>query len=126
MTIPRKRRVAMLVVVLLAFAQANVAFSYCSMDRGTINPIMESGDDESSAACEEQAANTMHNVNLCAVHCTWDLQVTGAAVALVRSPSELPILAVVLPQAAPAPRTGLWVPPAGAPPHRILLHSFLI
>jgi len=122
-----KRRVAMLVVALLAFAQANVAFSYCGMDRGAMSTVMAADKDESGADCERPMAQTSpRNVNLCAVHCTWDLQAAGVAVALLRSPADLPILVIALPQAAHAPRTGLWAPPSGAPPHRILLHSFLI
>src|SRR5438477_10329 len=83
--------------------------------------------DEAGADCETPMTETSpQNVNLCALHCTWDLQVAGVAVALLRSPADLPILTVALPHAVPAPRTGLHAPPLGAPPHRILLHSFLI
>jgi len=126
MTLRRKRRVAMLTLALLAFAQASVAFSSCSMDRGTMSPAMAADNDESGADCETPMTETSpQNTNLCALHCTWDLQVAGVAVALLRSPADLPILTVALPN-VPAPRTGLHAPPLGAPPHRILLHSFLI
>jgi len=126
MTLRRKRRVAMLTLALLAFAQASVAFSSCSMDRGTMSPAMAADNDESGSDCETPMTETSpQNTNLCALHCTWDLQVAGVAVALLRSPADLPILTVALPN-VPAPRTGLHAPPLGAPPHRILLHSFLI
>jgi hypothetical protein len=122
-----KRRLAMLTLSLLAFAQASVAFSSCSMDRGTMSPVMAADDDKSAADCETPMPEASpQNANLCALHCTWDLQIAGVAVALVRSTADLPILTVALPHAAPAPPTGLHVPPLGAPPHRILLHSFLI
>ena len=127
MTVRLKRRGAMLTLALLAFAQASVAFSGCSMDRGTMSPAMAADKDESGADCETPMTETSpQNVNLCALHCTWDLQVAGVAVALLRSPADLPILTVASPHAVPAPRTGLHAPPLGAPPHRILLHSFLI
>jgi len=117
----------MLTLALLTFAQASVAFSSCSMDRGTMNTAMAAGNDKSGADCEGSVTDAVpQNANLCALHCTWDLQVAGVAVALLRSPADLPILTVALPRAAPAPRTGLRAPPSGAPPHRILSHSFLI
>jgi len=121
-----KRRIALLTLALLAFAQASVAFSSCSMDRGTMGPAMAADNDEFAADCETPITTTPSSANLCALHCTWDLQVAGVAVALLRSPAGLPILTVALPRAAPAPRTGLLAPPSGAPPHRILSHSFLI
>jgi hypothetical protein len=126
MAVRFKRRVALLALALLAFAQASVAFSSCSMDRSTMGPVMAADNDESGADCETPITTTPQSVNLCALHCTWDLQVAGAAVALLRSPAVLRILTVAPPHSAPAPRTGLLAPPSGAPPHRILLHSFLI
>jgi len=127
MTVRLKRCVAMLTLGLLAFAQASVAFSSCSMDRGTMSSAMAADNDESGADCETLMTKTSpQNANLCALHCTWDLQVAGVAVALLRSPADLPILTVALQHATRAPRTGLYAPPLGAPPHRILLHSFLI
>lgn len=126
MAVRFKRRVALLTLALLAFAQASVAFSSCSMDRSTMGPIMAADNDESGADCETPITTTPRSANLCALHCTWDLQVAGAAVALLRSPADLPILTIALPRAASTHRTGLLAPPSGAPPHRILLHSFLI
>jgi hypothetical protein len=126
MAVRLKRRIALLTLALLAFAQASVAFSSCSMDRGTMGPAMAADNDEFAADCETPITTTPSSANLCALHCTWDLQVAGVAVALLRSPAGLPILTVALPRAAPAPRTGLLAPPSGAPPHRILSHSFLI
>jgi hypothetical protein len=127
MTVSLKRRVAMLTLALLAFAQASVAFSSCSMDRGTMSTTMAAGNDASGADCDTPMTETSpQNANLCAMHCTWDLQAAGVAVALLRSPADLPTFTVALPHALPAHRTGLHAPPSGAPPHRILLHSFLI
>jgi len=127
MAVRLKRRVAMLTLALFAFAQAGVVFSSCSMDRGAMSPAMAADNDASGADRETpMTAASPQNANLCALHCTWDLQIAGVAVALLRSPADVAILTVALPHAAPAPRTGLGAPPSGAPPHRILLHSFLI
>ena len=126
MVVRLKRRAAMFTLVLLAFAQSSVAFSSCAMDRGTMSTVV-AAEGESGGGCETPMTETpSQNANLCALHCTWDLEVAGAAVALLRSPADLPILTVALPHAAPARRSGLHARPSGAPPHRILLHSFLI
>jgi hypothetical protein len=109
-----RRRIALLMIGLLAFAQGSVAFAACSMERGTTAPAMAMAPDEPCAP------------NLCAAHCTSDLQLAGAAALIVRGPGDLPILRVARPEISPAPYTGLHAPPPGAPPHRILLHSFLI
>ena len=88
---------------------------------------MAADDGESDADCETlMTATSPQNANLCALHCTWDLQIPSVSVPLLMSPADAPILTVNLPHAAPAPRTGLRAPPSGAPPHRILSHSFLI
>ena len=109
-----RRRIALLMIGLLAFAQGSVAFAACSMERGTAMPAMAMAPDESCAP------------NLCVAHCTSDLQLAGAAASIVRGPADLPVLRIALPEIGPAPHTGLHVPPPGAPPRRILLHSFLI
>jgi hypothetical protein len=122
-----KRRVAVLVLTLLAFAQGSVAFHACAMDRSAVGPLIASGSDEAGGDCDApMSGGSAQNANLCLLHCTSDLQTAAAALALVGAPGNPPILAVVRAPAAPAPRTGLFAPPSGAPPHRILLHSFLI
>lgn len=120
-----KRRIAMLMLALLAFAQANVASHACAMDRGAMGAGMTI--DGPGADCDTPLAATKSlDANLCAVHCTWDLQAAGAGLALVGMPGNSPILTVAGPRETPAPRTGLYAPPSGAPPLRILLHSFLV
>ena len=122
-----KRRIATFVLALLAFAQANVASHACTMDRGAMGPAVATGSDGPTADCDApKAATKSRDANLCAVHCTWDLQAAGVALALVGTPSNSPILTVDRPREVPAPRTGLYAPPSGAPPLRILLHSFLV
>ena len=122
-----KPRIAMLTVALFAFAQASVASHACTMDRGAMGPGMATGTDKLRADCDApMAATRSRDANLCSVHCTWDLQAVGVAVALVGTPGNFPILTVDRPRETPAPRTGLYAPPSGAPPLRILLHSFLV
>jgi hypothetical protein len=113
-----RRRIALLMIGLLAFAQGSVAFAACSMERGTVAPAMAMASDEPCAECGTS--------NLCAAHCTADLQLAGVAVSIVRGPADLPVLRIARPAIGPAPHTGLHAPPPGAPPRRILLHSFLI
>jgi hypothetical protein len=122
-----KRRVAILVLVLLAFAQGSVAFHVCAMDRADMSSAMAMAGEKAGEACEApMTGKPAQNANLCVLHCTADLQTTGAAVALVDSPLHSPVLAVVRAREVSTPLTGLLAPPSGAPPHRILLHSFLI
>lgn len=122
-----KRRIALLMLALLAFTQASVASYACTMDSGAMGPGMATGTDGPGADCDAPTAATKsRDANLCAVHCTWDLQAAGAAVALVGAPGNSPILSVARPRETPAARIGLYAPPSGAPPLRILLHSFLV
>jgi hypothetical protein len=117
-----KRRVALLLIGLLVFAQGAVAFAACSMERGMIAHIAMAAD-EHCANCPSPAPQAQ-NGSLCVAHCTSDLQLAGLTVSLVRSPAQLPALVVNRPTALLP--TGLDAPPSGAPPRRILLHSFLI
>ena len=122
------RRIALLTVALFAFAQANVTSHACTMDRGAMGPGMATGTDKPGADCDAppMAITKSRDANLCAVHCTWDLQAVGVALALVGTPGNSPALTVARRRETPAPRTGLYAPPSGAPPLRILLHSFLV
>jgi hypothetical protein len=118
-----KRRVALLLIALLAFAQGGIAFAACSMERGTMAHMAA---DEPCADAGTAASNApAENANLCVAHCNADLQIGGITLPLVSAPAALPVLAVPRPEAVFFP-TGLDAPPSGAPPHRILLHSFLI
>ena len=122
-----KRRIAMIMLALLAFAQANVASYACTMDRGAMGPGMGTAADGPGADCDApMAATKSRDASLCAVHCTWDLQAAGVALASIGMPGNSPIFTVARSRETPAPRTGLYVPPSGAPPLRILLHSFLV
>jgi len=121
-----RRRVALLMIGLLAFAQGSTAFATCSMERGTAAPAMAMAPDEACADCGAATSGASKYPNLCVAHCTSDLQLAGVAASIVRGPADLPVLRIARPEIGPAPRTGLHAPPPGAPPRRILLHSFLI
>jgi hypothetical protein len=108
---------------LLAFAQGSVAFAACSMERSMDASAMPMASDEPCADC---GAATPKYSNLCVAHCTADLQLAAVAASIARAPADLPVLRVARPELGPAPHTGLHAPPSGAPPRRILLHSFLI
>ena len=113
------RRLALVLIAFLAFAQAGVALAGCFMDRGEMAAMAMQGDCCSPAPEFEPAPELRNN---CLAHCTADLQLSGLPVGLVQAPAHTPVL--VLPRATfpypPAP------PPVVTLPSRILLHSFLI
>src|SRR5437879_13001070 len=104
-----KRRVALLLIGLLVFAQGAVALAACSMERGMTAPIAMTAH-EHCADCPSPAAQAQSG-NLCVAHCTSDLQLAGLTVSLVRGPVQLPVLVVSRP-AAFLP-TGLDAPQIG-------------
>lgn len=121
-----RRWTAAFLLAALAFAQASVALAACSMDRGTLASGMTMPAGEECDACDEMPKRSaMDSANQCVAHCTADLQNVADAPGLVRSPASIPVLFV--PQArSPGHPKGLIARPPGAPPHRVLLHSFLI
>ncbi len=121
------RAIARLVLAVLLFAQASVAFADCVADRGQLAKALASADMDLCHTAQTFVSDFGPlNANRCVAHCTSDLQVAAAAVAIVRSPASTPVLFV--PRSAPVamPVTGLLAAPPGAPPPRILQHAFLI
>jgi hypothetical protein len=121
----RIRRISILLVAMLAFAQASVALAACSMDRGSLAPMLEMP--EGCGDCEtEFKLHAPQYANRCIAHCTSDLQLSGAFAALAAHPARAPVL--VLPRASPpgVPKALAQASPPAAAPVRILLHSFLI
>ena len=82
---------------------------------------------EDCGSCEAQGnEGTPQNANRCVAHCTADLQLSGGILVLVRSPAYVPVLVLPPGDRVAFRATGLDQAPPGAPPRRILLHSFLI
>lgn len=112
----------------LAFAQANVAVAACAMDRGMLAAAMAMPAGEECGACEmPKQQSAMESMNVCVAHCTADLQqVSEPVVMMVPGFAFVTVLFVAQQPAAPPSSKGLTAAPPGAPPHRVLLHSFLI
>lgn len=120
-----RRWLSVLLLAVLAFAQANVALAACQIDRAEMGAAaaapMDGGCD-----CRMAADGAAPLDNACVVHCTADLQVFGYAVALVREARDVLVFVLRLPLAAPVAARSSDQSPPGSPPARIMLHSFLI
>jgi len=115
------RRVACSLIGLFAFAQGVVALAACSMERG-----MQIEAAQMEGGCDDNTPAEPMRDNACAAHCTADLQVAGAAVALVQAPADSPALIVSRPHSSLTARPTLDASPPRLVPPRILLHSFLV
>jgi hypothetical protein len=124
MTVRRtlKRYIALLLLGALGFSQVSIALAACFMDRGS----MAQASDMRCVECGTADPQPLISV-ACVAHCTADLQLTAAPVAIVRSAADTPVLVVAArkPPGAAMSR-GLESPPPGAPSRRVLLHSYLI
>jgi thiamine pyrophosphate-dependent acetolactate synthase large subunit-like protein len=120
-----KRRIALLLLAMLGFTQLNVALASCAMDGSAMAAMAGTGDDPCKG-CDTPLANSHDQISsVCATHCATADQPAG--VSAVLTVPAIQRAALVLPHLVFASRsTGLDGPPAGAPPRRILLHSFLI
>lgn len=117
-----RRWTAILLLAMLAFAQASVALAACSMDRGMLASTMAMSAGDDCDGCDMSAQAAMDSTNQCVVHCTADLQLAGAPPdAAVAGPAETLPAVAVLRFRSPLLREYLL---PGAPPRRILLHSF--
>lgn len=116
----------MLLLAAVAFAQASLAFSACQLERGRLAQAIGVSDERPCDDGVVVAKDWTKYTNRCLAHCTADLQTTGGAVALVRNPAVEPVLLLERMELLPVAGTRLEIPPLGAPPMRILLHSFLI
>ena len=121
---PTRRWAAILLLAMMAFAQASLAVAACAMDRAMLGSAMEMSGPECEA-CDTPVSGSMVTANQCVAHCTADLQQVGEPNVLPHRPAAAPM--VWLRPAGPPPQVpGLVVSPPGKPPHRVLLHSFLI
>lgn len=127
MTSRLKRWTAMLLLAVVAFAQASLAYSACQLERNSLSKAIRPAAAAVHRDCESPIVTEWTKYpNRCLMHCSADLQTVGAAVALIRAPAAAPVLVLDWPQERAAMHTGLDAAPAGAPPPRILFHSFLI
>jgi len=125
MNVRLTRRVSLWLIAMLAFAQVSVAIAACSMDRGSLAPILEMA--EGCGDCTtEIKPDAPQYANRCIAHCTADLQLSGSFAALAAHPAEAPVLVRPRAEVYRVPRAAHEPSPPGAPPVRILLHSFLI
>lgn len=118
------RRIAIALLAFYAFGQASVALAACGMDRSEMAQSMAM---PAGGTCDDCAKTAGDSVTaLCVAHCNADLQVAGTAPDAVVAPAAIieSILAVAIPRFR-SPPVAVYLPP-GAPPRRILLHSFQI
>lgn len=118
------RRVALVAVLLLGFAQSAIALAGCIMERGTPMQMSSAGE---ACDCDAQGmTGEQSSVNVCIAHCTADLQIAGLPIVLVRSPGEATVFTVPPSMEHEVSRLAIDVPPPRSIAARILLHSFLI
>lgn len=117
------RRIVFCLIAMWAFGQAAVALAACSMERGAPMQIAQA---DGTCECGDEGQSAMQSANVCASHCTADLQLPGTAPVLVRAPADAPVLRVAQSERHSIERTALEAPPPRALPHRILQHAFLI
>lgn len=120
------KAMARLALAALLFAQAAVVLAACeSVRRAPALAIASAEHLGGGENCHEQGIN----VNLCLVHCLGEDQSLDKPAGKVQSVTAPAILFVQTPlramQFSRAPRS-VTVPPATAPPPRILFQSFLI
>jgi hypothetical protein len=123
MTARLVRRIAFALLAFYAFGQASIALAACGMDRADMAQAMTMPVDDACDGCAKPATDSVSA--LCLAHCTADLQVTTVAPEAV--PAAVIAAVLVVPSVArfSGPPPLAYLPP-GAPPRRILLHSFQV
>ena len=117
------RRIAIALLAFYAFGQASIALAACGMDRGEMAQAMAMPAGDTCDDCAKAGGDSVTAV--CVAHCTADLQVAGTAQDVAIAPAVIEsMLAVAVPRFRSSP-VQIYLPP-GAPPRRILLHSFQI
>ena len=124
MTLRLIRRITVALLALYAFGQASVAFAAtCDMDRGTMAQAMAMPAGDTCDDCATAGADAV--TALCVAHCTADLQIASAAPDAVAAPAMIESMSAVVAPRFRSPPVVAYLPP-GAPPRRILLHSFQV
>ena len=121
-----RRWAAIFALAALAFAHASMAFAACSMERGMLAESMAMSAGEECDACNLPKQAPGASAAQCIAHCTADLQHVSQPVPIVQSPAAASVFLVPQPPAPHSQSRGLSARPPGAPPHRVLAHSFLI
>ncbi len=123
MTVRLIRRIAVVLIAFYAFGQAGVALAACGMDRGAMAQAMAMPGDQTCDECAKAGADTVA-LN-CVAHCTADLQLKAVSPDAVPSPAVAELLTAPAVAHFRSPPILDYLPP-GAPPRRILLHSFQV
>ena len=123
MTLRLVRRIAFALVAFYAFGQANIALAACGMDRGEMAQAMAMPASDTCDDCVKAGGEAV--TAACVAHCAADLQLTAAAPDALPAPAVAELLApVAFPRFRSPPILAYQLP--GAPPRRILLHSFQV
>jgi hypothetical protein len=125
MLAPLHRRIALLLLVVLALAQVNIALAGCLMERGGSMSSMAPTSTDMQAPCDgchspEQMSTA------CVLHCTSDLQLTRSFESPILPRVERPFFRIARIEEQFHAPWALDGPPVAPPPRRILLHSFLL
>lgn len=119
------RRIALVLLALLGFAQASIALAACTMDRSALGPANV---DSATMECglPEHTDPGPVNANVCLAHCTADLTSTPGVAPVVPALPQTPVLTLPRIDQTARPLMHEQVPPPGMPPPRVLFHSYLI
>jgi len=127
-----RRWIVAAMLAVMAFAQANLAFAGCEVERRSLAHAMMASADMPSG-CDEQSMQRVPQLSArCLAHCTSDLQISGnpgfpgGAAAIARHPGESGMLLTKAAGLQSSARATAVPPPAGTVPIRILLHAFRI
>ncbi len=117
------RQIASLILGTMLFAQAALAVAACDWLR--VSPAQAIMAKTGEPSCHEEPAQS---ANLCLSHCLGNDQSADTPQVAVPTWNQSSVLVVTDFELAPAPGTALryTLPYPGAPPPRILYHSFLI
>ena len=122
-----RRSVGLLLAALMLFAQGAIAFAACDLVRSTASQALAR---TGSATPDEQPCHQpSENANLCLAHCLAGDQSLDKPSAAIPACAAAPVFALrTLHLAVPASvaTRRLAIPPAAAPPPRILFHALRI
>ncbi len=117
------RKIASVILGTMLFAQAALAVAACDWLR--VAPAQALAAKAAERSCHEEPAR---NANLCLAHCLGSDQSADTPQVAIPAWSQTSFLVIVGIESVPAPQADLryTLPQPGAPPPRILFHTFLI